>query len=42
MVRLAKECATQTGAGLADDAVSANVRDFVLTHVNPHGRTGVD
>jgi ATP/maltotriose-dependent transcriptional regulator MalT len=42
IVRLAKECVTQTDAGLADDAVSANVRDFVLTHVNPHGRTGVD
>jgi len=27
---------------LADDAVAANVRDFVLTHVNPNGRTGVD
>jgi len=42
IVRLAKECVAQTDAGLADNAVSANVRDFVLTHVNPHGRTGVD
>jgi serine/threonine-protein kinase PknK len=42
LLRLAKECITQTDAGLADDAISANVRDFVLTHVNPHGRIGVD
>ena len=42
MLRLAKECVTQTDGDLADDAVSANIRDFVLTHVNPRGRTGVD
>jgi ATP/maltotriose-dependent transcriptional regulator MalT len=30
MIRLAKECVTQTDGGLADDAVSANVRDFAL------------
>jgi serine/threonine-protein kinase PknK len=30
MVRLAKESVTQTDGGLADDAASANVRDFAL------------
>ena len=30
MLRLAKECVTQTDSGLADDAISANVRDFAL------------
>jgi hypothetical protein len=30
MLRLAKECVTQTDSALADDAISANVRDFAL------------
>ena len=31
MVRLAKECVTQTDGGLADDALVATVRDFALS-----------
>jgi serine/threonine-protein kinase/serine/threonine-protein kinase PknK len=31
MLHLAKECVTQTDGSLADDAVSANVRDFALS-----------
>ena len=30
MLRLAKECVTQTYSSLADDAVTANIRDFAL------------
>ena len=30
MIRLAKECVTQTDRASADDAVSANVREFAL------------
>jgi ATP/maltotriose-dependent transcriptional regulator MalT len=30
MIRLAKDCVTQTNSRLADDAVSANVREFAL------------
>jgi hypothetical protein len=30
MLRLAKECVTQADSSLADEPVSANVRDFVL------------
>jgi serine/threonine-protein kinase/serine/threonine-protein kinase PknK len=33
MLRLAKECVTQTDSSLADDAITANVRDFAL-HLN--------
>ena len=30
LLRLAKECVTQTDGDLADDALFANVRDFAL------------
>jgi hypothetical protein len=30
ILRLAKECVTQTDGGLADDGLAATVRDFAL------------
>ena len=35
MLRLAKECVVQTEISLADDAVTANVRDFALHLAEP-------